>query len=63
MFGLLRHAYGDPVRARRASQTEPRAANVEEKLPDRPTLDGYFVYELPESLAELLLNASQRRPI
>jgi len=65
MFEFLRHhAYGDPLRARRANEVAPRGSDGEEKLlPDRPTLDGYFVYELPESLAELLLHASQRRPI
>ena len=63
MFGFVRHAYGDPLRARRASETEQRSAGADEKLPDRPSLDGYFVYELPDNLAELLLHASQRRAI
>jgi hypothetical protein len=61
MFGFLRNGHKEPARARPAGDAETRRARTEDKLPDRPSLDGYVVYELPEGVADLLVTAFRRR--
>lgn len=59
MFGFPRNGRKEVQRSRHIEEMRrsgtPRADD--KSLPDRPSLDGYVVCELPESLSEPLLKA------
>jgi hypothetical protein len=61
MFGFLRNGQRVRPRARHTLETDARSARADDRLPDRPSLDGYVVHELPDRLADLLVRALQRR--
>jgi hypothetical protein len=63
MFGFLRSGHRVQPRARHTLETEARSAGTDDRLPDRPSLDGYVVNELPDRLADLLVRALQRRTV
>jgi hypothetical protein len=62
MFRFLRSGPRDPVRSAQVREPETSAVRSDDKLPERPSLEGYLVYELPDGLADLLVNAFRRRP-
>lgn len=57
MFGFPRNGRKDSNRSRHSDDTSKTGSGADEKLPDRPSLDGYLVCELPESLSDALLKA------
>ena len=58
MFGFQRHGRKEVLRSRYLEDVQKKsAARTDDKLPDRPSLDGYVVCELPESLSTPLLKA------
>ncbi len=61
MFGFPRNDRKDASRTRAREASARAGAGNEDRLPDRPSLDGYTVCELPESLSVPLLKAFQTR--
>jgi len=57
MFGFPRNGRKEVQRPRRIEEAQGRAPGTDDKLPDRPSLDGYLVCELPEDLSTPLLKA------
>jgi hypothetical protein len=62
MFGFPRNGRKEVHRPRLLEELEQSGSGTEDKLPDRPSLDGYVVCELPESLSAPLLRAFHTRP-
>jgi hypothetical protein len=62
MFGFPRNGRKEVHRSRHLEEPEKSGSGTEDKLPDRPSLDGYVVCELPESLSAPLLRAFHTRP-
>ncbi len=61
MFGFPRNDRKDAYRSRHLGVLPKNGAIAEDKLPDRPSLDGYTVCELPECLSVPLLKAFSMR--
>ena len=61
MFGFLRNGRKEAHRSRHIEERQKSVSGTEDKLPDRPSLDGYVVCELPESLSAPLLKAFHTR--
>ena len=58
MFGFPRNGRKEVQRSRHLEEMMQRSGSrTDDKLPDRPSLDGYVVCELPESLSAPLLKA------
>lgn len=57
MFGFPRNGRKEVGRARHLEAVQRNGSEFDDKLPDRPSLDGYVVCELPESLSAPLLKA------
>jgi len=57
MFGFPRNGRKESYRSRHSEDPSKSGPGADEKWPDRPTLDGYLVCELPESLSDALLKA------
>jgi len=57
MFGFPRNGRKEVHRSRHLEELQKSGSGTEDKLPDRPSLDGYVVCELPESLSAPLLKA------
>ena len=51
MFGFPRNGRKEVQRSRHLEELQTSGSGTEDKLPDRPSLDGYVVCELPESLS------------
>jgi len=63
MFGFPRNGRKEVHRSRHVEELQTSGSGTEDKLPDRPSLDGYVVCELPESLSAPLLKAFHIRPV
>jgi hypothetical protein len=61
MFRFTRNEQKAARRDARARELAEQAGRTDDKLPERPSLDGYLVYELPDGLADLLVKAFRRR--
>ncbi len=61
MFRLTRNEQRAAQRDGRARQAADQSGRSDDKLPERPSLDGYLVYELPDGLEDLLVKAFRRR--
>ena len=57
MFGFPRYGRKEVQRSRYLEEAQRSGSGSDDKLPDRPSLDGYTVCELPESLSAPLLRA------
>jgi len=57
MFGFPRYGRKEVQRSRHLEEAQRSGSGTDDKLPDRPSLDGYIVCELPESLSAPLLRA------
>jgi len=57
MFGFQRNGRKEIQRPRPLHEMRRTGSGTDDKLPDRPSLDGYVVCELPESLSAPLLKA------
>jgi hypothetical protein len=57
MFGFPRNGRKEVQRARPLEAAQRNGSETDDKLPDRPSLDGYIVCELPESVSAPLLKA------
>jgi hypothetical protein len=55
MFGFPRNGRKQVQRSRLLDEMRRSRPGTDDKLPDRPSLDGYVVCELPESLSAPLL--------
>ena len=63
MFGFPRNGRKEVHRSPHLEEMQKSGSGMEDKLPDRPSLDGYVVCELPESLSAPLLKAFHTRPV
>lgn len=63
MFGFPRNGRKEVQRSRHLDEAQRSGSGTEDKLPDRPSLDGYLVCELPESLSAPLLKAFLTRAV
>ena len=63
MFGFPRNGRKEVHRSRPVEKRQTSGPGTEDKLPDRPSLDGYVVCELPESLSAPLLKAFHTRTV
>lgn len=61
MFRFMRSEQKAARRDARAHEPAEQGERTDDKLPERPSLDGYLVYELPDGLADLLVKAFRRR--
>ena len=57
MFGFPRNGRKEVRRSRPLEDVQKSGSGSDDKLPDRPSLDGYVVCELPESLSAPLRKA------
>ena len=63
MFGFPRNGRKEIQRSPHLEEAHPSGSGTDDKLPDRPSLDGYLVCELPESLSVPLLKAFLTRAV
>ena len=63
MFGFPRNGRKEVQRSRHREEAPRSGSGTDDKLPDRPSLDGYLVCELPEGLSEALLKAFPTRAV
>ena len=63
MFGFPRNGRKEVQRSRPLEELQRSGSGTDDKLPDRPSLDGYVVCELPESLSAQVLKAFHTRAV
>ena len=63
MFGFPRNRRKEVQRSRHVEEAQRGGSGTDDKLPERPSLDGYLVCELPESLSAPLLKAFPTRAV
>lgn len=61
MFRFMRNEQKAARRDARVREPAEHGGRTDDKLPERPSLEGYLVYELPDGLADLLVKAFRRR--
>jgi hypothetical protein len=61
MFEFPGNGPKEVQRSSHLEEAQRSGSGTDDTLPDRPSLDGYIVCELPESLSALLLKVFQTR--